>query len=634
MDRDLELMIESMRHEKFYVGNQYVNRELGLQVGWLSHPQSLGECMPLVSRDKRVALIIVGEHFPQSGNPFTSNAGRCLDGKGDDFLRLFLESEDKFLKSLNGWFCGVAVDLRLGKITLFNDRYGMSRVYIHEGAEEFIFGSEAKSILSVRPSVREIDAGALAQHLRYNCVMGNKTLFKEISLLPGASSWEFTGRHVPQKRAYFDFADWESQPTLESEEFHEKFEETVSRVFPAYMDDARGVALSLTAGLDTRALLAATRGQERSLPCYTFGGLWGETFDIRAARRLAGLCNQTHEVFGINERFLQEFPSYAQKSVYISDGAHDVLGAHDVYFNRMARGIAPIRLTGKFGSEVVRTRRLIPSGMFPKHLVKPWFVPFLDEAPNVDQISRRTHPLTRVVAEEIAWYEFGRVSVEQSQLILRTPYMDNELVKLMYQAEFGLRSSRDLQARFVKGKDRELSEVPTNMGRVRGNGHPMGKVAYGLYWALFKAEFIYLYSMPHWLTRIDRKLERLRPERMVAGRQKFEGYRIWMKTHLADFIRETLLNPRAHCKDFFDEEWITNVVQRHTAGTHNYMYEINKMLTVELICSSLLGPSMPLSSSFSFDRTSRLTVKNGGESINSKTTLRSRQPEGPVHLLP
>jgi asparagine synthase (glutamine-hydrolysing) len=597
VDRDLRLMVESMRHEAFYVGNQYVNKDIGLHLAWLSLPGSLGEHMPLVSQDKRLVLIVVGEHFSHSTKSTTPNSRWARSAEAHDLLELYQESEDKFLNSLNGWFCGVAVDLGQRKVTLFNDRFGMSRVYLHEGTDEFIFASEAKSLLRIRPSLRSIAPEALAEYLRFNCVMGNKTLFKGISLLPGASSWTFAGHVPPQKRAYFDFADWEQQPTIGSEEFHAKFEDTFSRILPAYMGGSQQVALSLTAGLDTRALLADTRQQQLSLPCYTFGGLWGETFDIRAARKLAGLSNLTHEVIRINERFLQEFPSYAHKSVYISDGTHDALGAHDVYFNEIARGIGPVRLTGKFGSEVVRTRRLIPSGTFPRHLVQPWLVPLLDEARSIDQLSKRSHPLTRVAAEEIAWYEYGRVSVEQSQVTLRTPYMDNELVKLMYQAAPTLRASRDLQARYVRQKDHELAEVPTNMGRVRENGQPIDRVAYGLYWALFKVEFIYLYSTPHWLTRVDRKLGKLQPERLIAGRQKFEGYRVWFKTHLADFLRDTLCNPQALCTDFFDKTSVARVVGRHTAGTHNYLSEINKMLTVELICSSLLRSSTPADTS-------------------------------------
>jgi asparagine synthase (glutamine-hydrolysing) len=590
VDRDLRLMVETMRHETYYVGDQYVNNDVGLHVGWLSHPRSLGEAMPLISHDKQVVLIIVGEHFPRLRKLISSERDGCLGSDAQDLLCLYQESESKFLNSLNGWFCGVAVDLRLGRVTLFNDRYGMSRVYFYEGAEEFIFASEAKSLLRIRPFLRAIDPEALAQYLRFNCVMGNKTLFKDISLLPSASSWVFSGGGAPQKRAYFDFADWEQQPTVGAMEFHQRFEGTISRVFPAYFEETQRVGLSLTAGLDTRVILAASKEQELTLPCYTFGGPSGETFDIRTARKLAEACNQHHEVIRINERFLQEFPSYAQKCVYVSDGTHDALGAHDVYFNELTRSIAPIRLTGKFGSEVVRSRRLIHSENFPRHLLQPGVVRFLAEQPSMDRYSQRVHPLSRVVADEITWYEFGRVSVEQSKVTLRTPYMDNELVKLMYQAPAWLRDSRDLQTSYVTNRNHHLGDVPTNMGKLRTNGRLTGKVVYGLFWVLAKEEYIYLSAAPHWLTRLDRKLERLRPERIAAGRQKFEFYRIWIKTHLADFVREVLLSPRARCTDFFEKAWLEKVVARHTAGTHNYVREINKMLTIELICSSLLCP--------------------------------------------
>jgi hypothetical protein len=127
------------------------------------------------------------------------------------------------------------------------------------------------------------------------------------------------------------------------------------------------------------------------------------------------------------------------------------------------------------------------------------------------------------------------------------------------------------------------------MGRMADDGELIGKIRYSLFWALFKAEFIYLFSTPHWLTRVDRTLEKLELERILVGRQKFEAYRIWIKTHLAESIRDILLNPRAQCTEFFDKASVERVVVRHTAGTHNYLNEINKMLTVELICSSLLG---------------------------------------------
>jgi asparagine synthase (glutamine-hydrolysing) len=546
--------------------------------------------MPLVSRNERLVLIIVGEHFPQLRKTISANGNGFLNWIGQDLLALYEESEGKLLASLNGWFCGLAADLKLRKVTLFNDRYGMGRVYFHEGMDEFIFASEAKSLLRIRPSLRAIEPRALAQYLRFDCVMGDMTLFKGISLLPAGSSWAFAASPKPQKKRYFDFGNWEQQPSLKAEEFYPKFDETVSTVFPAYIRGPAGVGLSLTAGLDTRAILACAREEKLSLPCYTFGGSWGETFDIGTARRLAAISKQPYEAIRINDHFLREFPSYAQQSIYISDGTHDAFGAHDVYFNEVAHNVAPIRLTGKFGSEVVGTRRLIPSGDFPRNFVQPWFVPFLEQALTFQRVSLTRHPVSRVVSEEIPWHEFGRVAVEQSKVVLRTPYMDNELVKLMYQAPPEARASRDAQERYVKGRDRELSRIPTNLGRMGRNGRLVSKIMYLPLWALFKVEYIYLFGTPHWLTWADRRLEKLRPEKVVAGRQKFEGYRIWLRTHFGEFVRETLLSPRARCTEFFERRSVARAVERHIAGSHNYLNEINKILTLELVYSSLLTP--------------------------------------------
>lgn len=585
---DLTLMVESMRHESFYVGGKYSNPDAGVYLGWLSHPHSLGECLPLVSSDKGSVLVLAGEHISHGRERVSQNGHGAVDGNLQDALALYEKWGEGFVERLNGWFSGVAIDLSTRRVTLFNDRYGMGRIYLYEGEDEFVFATEAKALLKIRPGLRTIDPAALAQLLRFNCVLGNQTLFKGISLLPPASSWSFHGDAAPKKQSYFDFANWEAQAALKREEFYERFQQTVSRVFPSYMEGTQPVALSLTAGLDTRVILASAKEQHMALPCYTFGGTWGEIFDIRVARKLATICNQPHEVVTLNEQFLQEFPSYAQKGVYISDGAHDISGAHDVFFNKIARKIAPIRLTGKFGSEIIKIRKLIHSGDFPRHLLQPSFAPFLDDAANFAEVSKRQHPLSRVVTEEIPWYEFGRVAIEQSETILRTPYMDNELVKLMYQAPPEVRSSRDLQMKYVMDKGSELTAFSTDLGRIGYRRQFATKVSSISMWALFKLEYTYLYPLPHWLTWIDRRLEKLKPERLFAGRQKYEAYRIWFKTHFAGFIRDTLLSPRAHCTEFFDKNGLEKVVGRHLAGTHNYLREINKMLTVELIYSSLL----------------------------------------------
>ena len=95
--RDLLVMKEVMRHEKFYEGSEYVDEGNGVYFGWLAHPKTLGACMPLVSADKRFLIVIVGEHFPQFRTLHTANGPRLSEEAECELLSLYEESEDKFL---------------------------------------------------------------------------------------------------------------------------------------------------------------------------------------------------------------------------------------------------------------------------------------------------------------------------------------------------------------------------------------------------------------------------------------------------------------------------------------------------------------------------------------------------------
>ena len=590
VEQDLDSMLGAMRYNSRYLHGRFVDQGRGLGIGWTYHPGSFAESMPLVSQCGDTVMIFSGENFEEPERVARLNRAISDENsaKAAYLLELYAELDEQFFRRLNGWFAGVIIDRRLKRVTLFNDRYGMGRIYYHAGPDEFIFASEAKALLNIRPALRAIQPEGLAEYLRYNCVLGDRTLFNNISLLPRASAWSFERSTSPRKRQYFDFSEWESQPSLEGEAFYTQWADTVARVFPRYAQEGDKVALSSTAGLDTRLIMAGLRDQIKHHPSYTFNGAWGELLDVRTSRKTASIYHQAHQSISVNEQFLRSFADYAQRAVHISDGTHDAFGAHDVFLNEIAREIAPIRLTGKFGSEVVRIRRLIPSSTYPPGLLRDDFLTLVEQLPEFADTNPKGHALTRVVTEEIPWHEYARVSVEQSQLILRTPYMDNELVKLMYQAPAGSRAAGNLQERYVRERAPEFARNITNMGRFSSSNPLITRFFYYLFRTFFKVEYLYLYATPHWFTWLDRKLEHWHLERLLSGRQKWEGYRIWIRTAFAPFLRETLCNPRADYTRFFDHKTVLKMVERHIAGTHNYLEEINRALTVQLVFATLL----------------------------------------------
>ena len=61
---------------------------------------------------------------------------------------------------------------------------------------------------------------------------------------------------------------------------------------------------------------------------------------------MAKACGLEHEIFRLGDDFFLNFASHADRTVYMTDGCVGPLAAHEVYLNRQARQLAPVRVTG------------------------------------------------------------------------------------------------------------------------------------------------------------------------------------------------------------------------------------------------------------------------------------------------
>jgi asparagine synthase (glutamine-hydrolysing) len=185
-------------------------------------------------------------------------------------------------------------------------------------------------------------------------VLENRTLFEAIHVLPPASAWVFRNASIERKGAYFDPKEWEEQTALEPEAYYQELREVFSRTLPRYFDGPEKLGMSLTGGLDTRMIMAWHKSAQGDLPCYSFGGMFRDCEDVLLARQVARVCGQSHEVIEIGKEFLSRFPHYAERTVFLSDGCAGVNRSSDLYANERAAQIAPVRITGNYGSEILR----------------------------------------------------------------------------------------------------------------------------------------------------------------------------------------------------------------------------------------------------------------------------------------
>ena len=228
--RELAQMVRALGHESFYTSGTWVDEELGVYVGWVARHGASSERMPLRNERGDVVLIFSGEEC--SGNATVTllkQQGHQIEGEGLEYLvHLYEEDTAHFFAELNGTFQGLLADRVRGTATLFNDRYGMQRIYYHQANDGFYFAAEAKAILQVRPETRKADMRGIGEFISCGCVLENRSLFQGIQVLPAGSAWVFRKGALEQKDFYFKEKEWEEQPLLDPETYYRNLRDVFS----------------------------------------------------------------------------------------------------------------------------------------------------------------------------------------------------------------------------------------------------------------------------------------------------------------------------------------------------------------------------------------------------------------------
>lgn len=584
-EAELRRMLGTMQHEPTYSMGTWADQPMGIYLGWALRQNSFSDHLPIKNENGNVTLAFSGEEFPDPGiKRSLKSRGHDVPEGGAHYLAHLYEEDEAFPANLNGIFQGFVIDRDRKRATLFNDRYGMHRVYYHQSSEAFYFAAEAKALLAVRPELRSLNAQNLGEFLTCGCVLENRTFFNGIEILPPGSAWSFENGKLKERDFYFMPEEWEQLENLGPEEYYQELQQVFSRNLPRYFSGSERVGLSLTGGLDTRMIMAWWKCPPNSLPCYTFGGSLRDCQDVVIAREVAKVCKQPYQLIPVGEDFLAQFPTLAERTVYLSDGCADVGRSPDLYANRIASQIAPVRMTGNYGSEILRRLRAFKPvdptpGLFANDML-----PYFSVAKDTFGRCVSGHAVSFTAFRQAPWYQHGLLSVERTQLSLRSPYLDNDLVRTAFRApnssivKSDIFEDNDACVRLIADGSPELRRIPTDRGLGGASWHSRAWLEFS-----FKAEYAYDYGMPQWLARADHFLSPLKLERMILGRHKFYHFRIWYRDQLSKYVREMLLDPKTLSRPYINASTLEMMVSSHLKGNRNYTVAIHKVLTLELI---------------------------------------------------
>lgn len=578
-------VIQLLLHEPFYTAGTFSVDRLDLWIGWTNHPHSFSDCLPIWNESHDICLIFMGENFydKEQVRRLTANGHVFEPDNATPLIHMYEEMGVNFLRHLNGVYCGVLIDHRKDQIILFNDRFGLGRVYYRETKDGLLFASEAKALLTLLPSLRKLDMTSLAEYFTCGCALQNRTLFRDIALLPGASMWICSPGRRPLKGRYFQPAIWQAQKSLQKEEYPVTLKSTWARVLPRYFQGKQLMALSLTGGKDSRMIMAWAQQPPGCLPCYTFSSMYRDSEDVRLARQVAEACQQPFQTIQVGREFLAQFPRLAEKTIFITDGAMDVSGTPDLYVNRIARETAEVRLTGNYGQEVlhraVSFKPILPYG----RVFNAEFWPLVKESIATYHQELDSDVTSFVAFKQVPWHHFSRLALESSQLVMRSPYLDNELVALSFQSPMDSAQSIQTQLWLISQGNIRIGCIGTDRGS-RFHSSPfktwIGRLQKE--WT-FKAEYAYDYGMPHGWAAVDHALRMIHLERFFLGRHKFYHFRTWYRDELSEYVKSILFDSKALSRSYVDARIMVEIVNDHCKGVRNYTQEIHRLISAELI---------------------------------------------------
>jgi len=579
-ERELDAMIQSLCHEPFYSHGKWIDAENGIYVGWVARIGSFADGMPVHNERGNVTLVFSGEDIPDPAVcSELRKLGHTFSQDGPDYLAHRYEDEADFPKRLNGRFHGLVADRTKGLATVFNDRYGLQRLYYHEGQDSFYFAAEAKAILKVRPELREVDQRGLGEFIVCGCVLEGRTFFPGIYVLPPGSAWTFRRGVLEKKTAYFEPKEWEQEEPLRPEEYYDHLKNAFVGNISRYFNGHEKIGMSLTGGLDTRIIMAWHKAVPDSLPCYTFGSTYRENEDVKLARHVARICGQKHEVIPTGKEFLSRFSHYAERSIYLTDACVDLSRSPDLYVNEKAREIAPVRISGTYGSEILLHAVMFKAMQPAANLFQPELLPQIRLAKESYDAALKCHPVTFVAFRQSPWNHYGVLCLEQTQLAVRTPYLDNDLVRTVYKASGTIEANANARLQLIRDGSPELAALRTD----RGSGGLNSVLTHWFLEFFFKAEYAYDMGMPQWIAQVDHWFAPLHLERIWLGRHKPFHFRVWYRDQLAGYVREMLLDSKSLARPYVTKTSVEEVVNRHLRGDRNYTTEIHRLLTLELM---------------------------------------------------
>lgn len=566
-------------------------------------------------RADHVSLWLAGELYHRDERQSAGMESIAVLQQADDadhVLGVYLNGGCAALTRLNGAFTAALWDNRTRELVIVNDRHGLyPHFYAHAG-RSFVVAPELKGVLSADLVPRRLDLVAVAEYVRFQQMLEDRTWFEDIRLLPPATVLRYQPDSNTLRLArYWDWDAIADLPAIGKDEAAAEASRLLQRAVDVATAPPHRVGLYLSGGLDSRTLLGFVRG----IPLTTF--TYGDPGcrDVVYAARAADRVGTTHRHFPLlNGRWVRDF---APLHLALTEGMHCWLNMHGMTTLEDARRDVDVMINGWRTGGVFRglVVRHAVRGRPPEEAFSRQFEPLprLSEPDLVQRLfdmfcRRLTWPgLTEAEAASLfggqgnarlRWVAFDsfREAVHRtrhypadrrpyyiscaihhrrllsnlnvftrSAVDVRCPYFDHDLMDFLFSVPEAVRAMPDFLSRVLTARAPALARIPYDLDN---------RLPHRSAWV----------RRPHALFQRAKMLGARIASVNVDRTRLYADYEQYLRDDLREWAEDLLLGERARSRGLFDPGAVAALWARHLSGRELWTIgKIAPLMTIELV---------------------------------------------------
>lgn len=495
----------------------------------------------------------------------------------------------------------VFVDAARGTLVALTSIVALPPLYLYRGANVTAVASDLHLLRSVPGVSLALDPVGVTQLGQVGHPVGHRTLFRDVQLVPAGSRLTLGPDGVECTRVWSlpeaSPVDWSTFIEMQAEAFLGAMRRLdVSRSF-----------LSLTAGLDTRAVFSTLAVEGRLVPGATMTGP-RRSLDARIAARLCAAYGMPHEPVEIGDRFVRDLPRLITTASRLSGGTESLGQAPEVFLYDVMGTRFGARISGNLGNQVGRGGT---EGVSVRGADLGIVAPAMRDAEGrgghwlLEQLDGGERSSTEFILQhEIPFTLAGNFTLGSHFAVQQSPYASRRLIETLARRPkaggaptrsavrlrlrdlqhrfFGETATRSFQRTLVARQGGFAAHCPINWGWRPEGGVSVGGLMMG------GATLVGMYARARGLD--DGALRGFFHTTGLPALHDFRESRRWLRTDLQEFVRDTVGAAPVRDAGLFDAARLATVLDEHFAGVRDHYatvtYALDLALALRLFCLS------------------------------------------------